>query len=145
MRFFALAATLAFAGGIAPALAQSCQEDIAKLGARRQAMIEVMNRQVKAGRGKLDPIASCPKLRNLAAIESEFVAYMTKNKEWCHVPDEALANVSASARKTRNVAGQACNVAAQVQRARRQQQQQAASGPVGGPQQQAPKLPSGPL
>ena len=144
MKTVILAAAVAVACGGGPALAQSCQEDIAKISARRQAMIEVMNRAVKASHGKLDPVTSCPKLRNLAAIEGEFVAYMVKNKEWCHVPDEALANVQASQRKTSSVASRACNVAVQVRRQQQQQQQQA-SGGGGGQQPQAQRLPSGPL
>ena len=130
----------------APAMAQSCQEDIAKLTARRQAQIEAINHSSKATKGKLDPVASCPRLRNLAAIENEFLGYMIKNKEWCHVPDDAIANVRAGHGKTAGIAAQACNIAKQVQRAR---QQQAAGGGAGGQgavqQQPATKLPTGPL
>ena len=142
MKTVIFGAALAIVCGGGPAFAQSCEEDIAKISARRQAMIAVMNRAVKASHGKLDPVTSCPKLRNLAAIEGEFVAYMVKNKEWCHVPDEALANVQASQRKTSSVASRACNVAVQV---RRQQQQRQASGGGGGQQPQAQRLPAGPL
>lgn len=142
IKLAAAAAFLALAA--APAMAQSCQEDIAKIAQRRQAAIEVMNRLVKAGHGKLDPIASCPKLRALAAVEGEFVAYMSKNKDWCHVPDEAMANVTAARNKTQSFAAKACNFAAQARRAQ-QQQRQAAGGPAQEQQQQARPLPTGPL
>ena len=131
-------------GGASAALAQSCQEDIGKLVARRQAVLEVINRSVKAGHGKLDPVSSCPRLRNLVAIENEFVAYLNKNKDWCHVPDEAVTNATNSRAKMASTASRACNFASQAQRARRQQQQQQQAA---GAQQQAPaqRLPSGPL
>ena len=145
MKTVILAAAVAVACGGGPALAQSCQEDIAKISARRQAMIEVMNRAVKASHGKLDPVTSCPKLRNLAAIEGEFVAYMVKNKEWCHVPDEALANVQTSQRKTQTMASRACGLVTQIRRARQQQQQQNQQQAAGGGQPQAQRLPAGPL
>ena len=134
----------------APAMAQSCQEDIAKLTARRQAQIVAINQSGKATKGKLDPVASCPRLRNLAAIENEFLGYMIKNKEWCHVPDEAIANVRAGHGKTAGIAAQACNIAKQVQRARQQQAAGGAGSGGGGgqgavQQQPATKLPTGPL
>ena len=143
----ALGAGVALAALIlsAPAMAQSCQEDIAKLTARRQVQIEAINRSGKASKGKLDPVASCPRLRNLAAIENEFLGYMIKNKEWCHVPDDAIANVRAGHGKTAGIAAQACNIAKQVQRARQQQAAGGGGGQGAVQQQPATKLPTGPL
>ena len=83
-------------------------------------------------------MASCPKLKALVGVEREVLAYLTKNKEWCNVPDEAVANISASAEKSNAVAGQACKIAAQV---KKQQEQQA----TGAGLPPAQKLPSGPL
>jgi len=79
-----------------------------------------------------------PKLRALVAVERELVAYLTKNKEWCGVPDEAFQNISASSGKSTKVAEQACKVAAQMKKAQEQQ----ASGALNSPQT---KLPAGPL
>ena len=140
-----MAAALAalVAGG--PVLAQSCNEDIAAIAARRQAVINVLERSVKAGHGKLDPVASCPVLRKLASIEGEFGSYMAKNKDWCHVPDEALANVQTSQRKTQTMASRACGLVTQIRRARQQQQQQNQQQAAGGGQPQAQRLPAGPL
>ena len=142
--FLSLAAALAalVAGG--PAFAQSCNEDIAAIAARRQAVVHVLERSVKAGHGKLDPVASCPVLRKLAAIEGEFGSYMVKNKDWCHVPDEAVTNVQASQRKTQTMASRACGLVTQIRRAQQQQRQQQAAG-AGGPQPQVQRLPAGPL
>ena len=144
----AIAAGLLLAGILAsaPALAQSCQEDIAKISAKRQSQINLINASSKASKGKLDPVASCPRLRNLAAIENEFLGYMVKNKEWCHIPDEAIASVRTGHGKTNAIAAQACNIAKQVQRAR--QQQAAGGGAASGgaiQQQPATRLPTGPL
>jgi hypothetical protein len=134
-----LSAGLLFAAaGVASA--QSCNEDIGALQQKRQAHIDALNKMSKAGNGKLDPIAACPRLRNLAAIEREMAAYMEKNQNWCSIPEQIVEQVKDGSGKTGQMAGQACKVAAEM---RKMQQQQAAGGPVGGP---APmQLPRGPL
>jgi hypothetical protein len=132
----ALALVLALAGS---AFAVDCNQDIAHLSKKRQAVIDQLNQLAKGGKKQLDPIASCPKLRALAAAEREFVAYLTKNKDWCSVPDEALQNLSTSSTKTSEVANQACKVAEQIKKA----QEQGATGGAGQPPAQ--KLPTGPL
>ena len=127
--------------GVSGASAQSCNEDIGELQKKRQVHIDALNRMSKASQGKLDPIASCPRLRNLAAAEREMLAYMEKNQNWCSIPENIIEQVKGGGLKTAEVAGQACKVAAQM---KKMQQQQAAGGPVmgGAP---APSLPRGPL
>lgn len=120
------------------AFALDCNQDIGALTKKRQGIIDQLNQLAKGGKGQLDPIASCPKLRSLVAAEHELVAYLTKNKEWCAVPDEVFQNISASTSKSGQVANQACTVAAQMKKA----QQQQASGALNAPQT---KLPAGPL
>lgn len=117
-----------------------CNEDIGNLTKKRQNIIDQLNRLAKGDGGKkqLDPIASCPKLRALVDVERELLAYLTKNKDWCSVPDAALQNISASNSQSAKIANQACAVAAQMKKA----QEQAASGALNVPQQ---KLPAGPL
>jgi hypothetical protein len=135
----------AFLGsGIVTAIASSaraddCNADIANFNKKRQAVIDSLNQLAKGGKKQLDPIASCPKLKNLVVIEHQLIAYLNKNKDWCNVPDEALTNITTSSTKSESVATQACAVAAQ---AKKMQQQQAAGG-VNAPQAQ--KLPTGPL
>ncbi len=124
-------------GGVARA--GDCNEEIANLSKKRQAVIDQLNQLAKGGKKQLDPIASCPKLRALAAAERELVAYLTKNKDWCAVPDDALQNLSTSSGKTSQVANQACKVAEQIKKAQEQQ----ATGGAGQPPAQ--KLPAGPL
>jgi len=132
----AVALLLAIGG---TALAIDCNQDIANLSKKRQAIIDQLNELAKGGKKQLDPVASCPKLRALAAAERDLVAYLTKNKDWCTVPDEAVQNLSASSGKTSQVANQACKVAEQIKKAQEQQ----ATGGAGQPPAQ--KLPSGPL
>lgn len=116
-----------------PAKASECNQDIGALSQKRQGVIEQLNNLAKhSPKGQLDPIASCPKLRALAAIEQKLSAYLTKNKDWCMVPDAAITNITASAKRTRTVAGQACKVAEQIKKG----QQAVDTGP---------KLPTGPL
>jgi hypothetical protein len=134
--FVAFAFVLAVCGA---AYAGDCNEEIAALTKKRQNIIDQLNHMAKGTKNQLDPAASCPKLRSLVAAEHDLVAYLTKNKEWCSVPDEALDNISASTAKSNAVANQACKVAAQMKKA----QQQQSTGALNAPQGQ--KLPTGPL
>jgi hypothetical protein len=115
-----------------------CNEDIANLTQKRQAIIEQLNRLSKGAKNELDPVAACPKLRALVAAEKALITYLTKNKEWCAVPDEALSNISAGSAKSSAIANQACKVAAQMKKAQEQQANDALNAPV-------QRLPSGPL
>ena len=134
---FAVMALIPFVG-CGAAYATDCNEDIAALTKKRQGIIDQLNKLAQGGKKQLDPIASCPKLRALVAVEQELLAYLTKNKDWCGVPDEAFQNVSAETGKSGKVATQACTVAAKMKKAQEQQ----ASGALNAPQQ---KLPAGPL
>jgi hypothetical protein len=136
-----------------PAMAQSsssCQADLERLAKNRLSAVSGLNALAKSGKGKLDPIAACPKLRSLAAVESEFVAYLAKNKDWCGIPENVSQTIEQSRDKTVKIAAQACGIAVQIKKqqlmAEKQAQQQANSG-LGafGPGPSVPKLPSGPL
>ncbi len=117
--------------------ATDCNQDIGALTKKRQGMIDQLNQLAQGGKKQLDPVASCPKLRALVAVEREFVAYLTKNKEWCSVPDQAFQSLSAGSAKTVKVANQACTVAERMKKAQEQQ----AAGALNAQQ----KLPAGPL
>lgn len=125
--------------------AQSCQEDFAKFSERRNAAIAGLNALTKANKGKMDPVAACPAFRRLVSVEGEMLGYMTKNKEWCSIPDDALANFKQARAKSQSFATKACNFAAQMKKMQEMQKAQAAAGggPGGLPAQQ--KLPAGPL
>ena len=107
-----------------------------KFQARRQTQIDALNKMVAAGKGKIDPAASCPKLRSLVTIENEMRSWMIKQKDWCNIPQEAIDGAKAGTGKTSQIADRACEAAQQMQR---QQQMPAGGMPP------AMKLPSGPL
>jgi hypothetical protein len=121
--------------GATVSLAQSCNEDIGAIQQKRNVQLETLNKMTKANGGKLDPIAACPRLRSLAALEREMLAYMEKNQSWCSIPEQIIEQVKTGASRTSQIAGQACKIAAQA----RQMQQQQSVGPA------APALPRGPL
>ena len=134
---FAVTALIPFVG-CGTAYATDCNQDIGALTKKRQEILDQLNKLAQGGKKQLDPVAACPKLRALVAVEQELLAYLTKNKDWCAVPDEAFQNISASTGKSGKVANQACTVAAKMKKAQEQQ----ASGALNVPQ---PKLPAGPL
>ena len=134
---FAVTAVIPFVG-CGTAYATDCNQDIGALTKKRQGILDQLNKLAQGGKKQLDPVASCPKLRARVAVEHDLLAYLTKNKDWCAVPDEAFQNISASTGKSGKVANQACTVAAKMKKAQEQQ----ASGALNVPQ---PKLPAGPL
>ncbi|MBE7197213.1 MAG: hypothetical protein INR70_05360 [Parafilimonas terrae] len=127
-----------------PALAHAdCSEDLGALMKKRMAEVAALNSITKAHGGKLEPIAACPRLRSLAAAEGQVVAYMTKNKDWCSIPDDLISKMTDTRGKTASIAVKACDFAVKIkkmQQQQQQQQQQAASQP-----EQQVKLPTGPL
>jgi hypothetical protein len=134
--FFAL--SLGGAGWVTPSHAQSCGEDLQKLAQRRETELAVINNMVKAAHGKqLDPTVFCAKSAGLNKAETAMIAYMEKNKDWCQVPDEALAQLKANHAKSLAFSNKACAVAAQI---KKMKEQQAAGGAP-----QAQPLPTGPL
>ena len=145
LKLVSLAALIATA---APALAaQDCATDLAGLAGRREAALKNINALVAASHGKkLDPEAFCARSGPLNSAEEAMIAYMTKNKDWCQIPDDALAQLKASHAKSAAFGGKACSVAAQIRTMKAQaakQQAQAAQNGGGGPQVQP--LPTGPL
>ena len=127
-----------------PALALDCQADFQRYTEKAQSISGALNASAKANKGKLDPVAACPRLRSLTAVQGEMLAYMIKNKDWCHIPDDAISGAKNGRAKTASIAGKACGLVAQVAKIKKLQAQQQAAG---GTQQQAgpPRLPAGPL
>lgn len=133
------AALLLAAGAIvmAPVAHADCQSDIGGIMKRRLAAVAAVNATAKKSGGKLDPIAACPQLRTLAAIESEAQAYFTKNADWCNLPPDFTQKMSEAHAKTQSFAVKACSFAVKMKEMQKQQAQQAAEA--------LPKLPTGPL
>jgi hypothetical protein len=126
-----LALALAGAAWAAPALAQSCSDDLQKLSQRRETEMATINTLIKAAKGKqLDPSVFCGKSGGLMTAENAMIAYMEKNKDWCGIPDDTLDSLKANHAKS-------ATFAAEMKKAK----EQAANGE--GPQAQP--LPVGPL
>lgn len=118
---------------------QDCQNSIGKLASRRLAVLQELNKIAKANKGKLDPVAACPKFRALVSIETQFRNFLVTNKDWCNVPSQVVDTVKQSTAKDMQTSARACQLAVQFKKA----QQAAQSGLGGGPQPQ--RLPAGPL
>ena len=121
-----------------PAFAQSCGDDMQKLQGERAAALQTINKMAAAAKGKpLNADQFCAGARPLTAADAKLFAYMTKNKDWCQIPDDIIAQFTSARAKDSAMAGKACSVAAQMRKA----QQQGGAG--GGPPPQP--LPAGPL
>ena len=142
LRSVSVIASIAFVVGTAGLAQADCTSDFAALMSKRTVQIEVLNKNSKSHGGKLDPVAACPQLRNLAAAESQVVAYIEKNKDWCGLPEDLAEKMTATRAKTQSFAANACGVAVKMKQMQAAQQKQAQSQ-----QQQEPaiKLPTGPL
>ena len=131
-----LTATPAFA-------ADDCAGSLQKLAARREAALQGINQMVAAAKGKkLDPEMFCARSRPLNVAEEAMLAYMTKNKDWCQIPDDAINQLKASHAKSVAFGAKACTVAAQIAKMKKQAAEAAQQG--GGPPPEQP-LPTGPL
>jgi hypothetical protein len=131
----------------APAVAaQDCGSDLQALAGRREAALKNINALVSSSHGKkLDPEAFCARSAPLTSAEDAMIAYMVKNKDWCQIPDDAIAQLRASHAKSAAFGGKACTVAAQIRKMKTQAAQAAqAGGGPGGPPTAQP-LPTGPL
>ena len=129
---------LAFAAAFgAPAFAD-CGQDMQKLAQARNVEMQKVNEYAKSFHGKpMDPEGFCAKTGGLLRAEEALIAYMTKNKDWCSFPDDAINNLKAGHEKNAGFNAKACQVAAKIKKMK----EQAAQG--GGPQMQP--LPAGPL
>ena len=119
-----------------------CNADLGALAQKRAAINALLEQNKKAHGGKIDPVAACPQLKSLAAAQGAVVSYMQKNKDWCSLPDELVAQSAKAQTQISGFAVKACGMIAQMKKmqeqAAQQQQQQAAQVPQ-------LKLPAGPL
>ena len=138
LRLARVALGLAFVAAFgAPAFAD-CGQDMQKLAQARNTEMQKVNNYAKSFHGKpMDPAGFCANTAGLLRAEEALIAYMTKNKDWCSFPDDAINNLKAGHEKNAGFNAKACQVAAQIKKMK----EQAAQG--GGPQAQP--LPAGPL
>lgn len=133
---------------VSPAMAQaqSCQDDFAKIMGARQSIIQRIN----GFRTKRPtPQQACAAFNQLRSADARLISWMTTNKDWCQIPDDALTNAQNSQAQAAKIRGQACGAAAKQQQMqtqmRRQQELQAQGG--GAPAQPGSgiRLPQGAL
>jgi hypothetical protein len=140
LTLFALGLAVASLSLAGAAYAQSCGDDLKRLSEKREAELNRVNALVKANKGKpMDPQVFCSQSSGLNTAEAALIAYMEKNKDWCGVPEDALAALKANHVKSLGFAHKACTVAAQMRQMKKQQE----AGGNGAPQAQ--HLPAGPL
>jgi hypothetical protein len=128
----------------APAIAQStvCQEG-QKLMSERQSLTEQLNKS--AGKDKkLDPKIACSAFGKLGTNSEAIIKWMETNKDWCQIPDQAVANFKNEHTKIKELRGQACKVAAQVNQMEKQARE-GANNPFGGGLTGQYKIPQGAL
>jgi len=137
---FTLAVLMLALGAVSPVrAADDCQADLPKMMQARMSQIEKLNAIGKAGKGKIDPMAACPVAKALVASEGQLLAYMTKNKEWCQIPDQFVNQLKEAHDRDQMFASKACEAAANFKKMQ-DQQRAAANGGMG-----PPRLPAGPL
>lgn len=127
---------------LAPIAAEAdCNSDLGALAQKRAIVGAALEKNKKAHGGKIDPILACPQLKALAAAQAAVVAYMTKNKDWCALPDELVQKTAQAEAQIAGFGAKACGMVAKIKQMQAQQASQAAQQQ----QQQTLKLPAGPL
>ncbi|MDE3177185.1 MAG: hypothetical protein KGM15_13870 [Pseudomonadota bacterium] len=130
----------------APVFAQDCAADLQALSSRREAALKNINAMVVSAKGKkLDPEAFCARSRPLNAAEAAMLAYMVKNKDWCQIPDDSIAQLKATHAKSAAFGDKACAVAVQITKMKKQAAQAAQQSAAGGGAPAEQPLPAGPL
>lgn len=106
----AISATLvatALSAGVALA---DCQSDVAsvrvELEEKGKALQSVVSKKEK------NPQVLCPAFRAYAAAEQKWVKFLTDNKDWCQVPQQAIDQAAASNKKTVDLRNKICEAAA---------------------------------
>jgi hypothetical protein len=132
----------------APATAQSssCQ-DAQKFLKERQDLIQQINKLGGKDK-KIDPRAACSVMGKLVANGEVGVKWLDANKDWCQVPDAFAKNFRQDHDRSKEMRGQACKAAAQLnalEKKAKQAQQQQRGNPFGGGLTGEYKIPQGAL
>lgn len=142
-----LAAGAIAASAPASAQASSCQDAQVFMKAR-QSIVEELNKLGGKDK-KMDPRKACASFGKLAKNGETGLKWFEANKDWCQVPDQVVQNFTQEHDKVKELRGQACKVAAQVnemeKKARQAQQQQQRSNPFAGGLTGEYKIPQGAL
>ncbi len=132
MRLIILAGLVAALPGAAfGQSAESCRTDFQKIMTERQSLVDRIN-----GFAKKKPTAeaACQVFGRLSSTEQKLLTWMTANKDWCQIPDNAIESITTSSKQAGNMRGQACTAAAKQRELNAQaRQQQQAQGGQGAP------------
>ncbi len=106
----AISATLLATVLSAGAALADCQTDVAsvrgELEEKGKALQSIVNKKEK------NPQVLCPAFRAYAAAEQKWVKFLTDNKDWCQVPQQAIDTAAASNKKTVDLRNKICEAAA---------------------------------
>jgi hypothetical protein len=146
-----LAGGLAAAGLIAasaPVSAQSssCQ-DAQKFLQERQSLIQQINK-LGGKNKKVDPRSACSIMGKLVANGEVGIKWLNANKDWCQVPDQFATNFRQDHDRSKEMRGEACKAAAQLnalEKKAKQAEQQQRNNPFGGGLTGEYKIPQGAL
>ncbi|MFG1297452.1 hypothetical protein [Xanthobacter variabilis] len=86
-----------------------CQSDVTAARAELEEKGKALN---EAGKKKADPQTLCPLFRAFSTAEAKWVKFLTENKDWCQIPEQAIKQAAASHKKTNEVRDKVCQVAA---------------------------------
>lgn len=90
------------------AAAKECQTQVDRLRGAVETRGAALQKVTKT---KAGPTELCPLFRDFVATQQKFVSYLTTNREKCHVPDEALAELKKNASGVAGVRDKVCQVA----------------------------------
>ncbi len=94
---------------VSPALAD-CQSDVLALREDLEAKGKLL--QKATANQQADPAVLCPLFRSFAAAESKWNQFLTENKDWCQIPEEAIKQAVKSHKNTIGMRDRVCQAAA---------------------------------
>lgn len=65
-----------------------------------------------AGKAKASPQELCPLFRAYTAVEAKLTKYLSDNKDWCQIPDEAITQARTANQKSSALRDKVCAAAA---------------------------------
>ncbi|MGQ3673283.1 hypothetical protein ACT6QG_12925 [Xanthobacter sp. TB0136] len=86
-----------------------CQTDVTTLRDELEAKGKALQKATSAKQP--DPVTLCPLFRSFAAAEAKWSQFLTENKDWCQIPDDAIKQAAASLKNTINMRNRVCQAA----------------------------------
>ncbi|MGQ3675973.1 hypothetical protein ACT6QH_10800 [Xanthobacter sp. TB0139] len=87
-----------------------CQTDAMSLRQDLEAKGKALQAAMKEG-AQPDPRELCPLFRSFATAEAKWAKFLTENKEWCQIPDEAITQANKSHKQTLTMRNRVCQAA----------------------------------